>query len=68
MTKATFFFRTGGLIITEIDDNHNGKNIGQRLCTGGFIVGRDSLWEGREVVINLSDIICVILRQHNDSL
>ena len=67
MKKATFFFRNGGIIVTQIDDQHDGENIGQRLCSGGFIAGRDSFWgEDREVVINLKDVRCIIVRLDTD--
>lgn len=62
MKKATFFFRGGDIIITQIDDRHNGENVGQRLCSGGFVVGQDSFWgKQREVPINLNDVICAII-------
>jgi len=62
MKKATFFFRDGGIIVTEIDDSNTAKNIAQRMATSGFVVGADDKWDsGREVAINLSDVKCVII-------
>jgi len=64
MKKATFFFRSGGVIVTQIGDEHSGCNIGQRLCAGGFIVGQDSFWgKMREAPINLGDVSCVIVEE-----
>jgi len=66
---ATFFFRGGGIIVTQIADSHTGTNIGQRLAAGGFIVGRDSFWgRVREVPINLSDVVCVMIYDSSSSV
>lgn len=62
MIKATFFFRDGELIITQVEDAHDSKNIAQRMVSGGFIVGSDSFWgKSRKVVINLLDVKYVVL-------
>ena len=62
MKRATFFFRNGGIIITAISDEHTVANIGQRMCAGGFIGGKDNFWgKERETVINLGDVQAVVL-------
>lgn len=62
MKKATFFFRDGGIIVTEIADEHTGSNIGQRMSAGGFIVGKDKYWGNeREVPINLADVTVAMI-------
>lgn len=62
MKRATFFFRNRGLIITAVDDSHTAQSIAQRMCAGGFIIGRDDFWgKEEEVPINLADVSTVIL-------
>lgn len=63
MKKATFFLRTGGIIVTEVDDSDTASSIGQRMAADGFIIGTDSFWgTRREVPINLSDVTHVIIK------
>lgn len=65
MRRVTFFFRGGGLIISQIDDSNTLASIGQRMCGGGFIIASDSFWgKSREIVINLADVKAVILEEH----
>ncbi len=62
MKQATFFFRDGGIIVTEISASNTAGNIAQRMSSGGHIVGRDARWGGRrEVAINLADVSVVFL-------
>lgn len=63
MRNITFFFRNGGIIISQIkNDSYTPANIGQRMSAGGFISASDSFWgKPREVVINLADVSAVIL-------
>lgn len=63
MKRATFFMRSGGVLITAVEDNHTPASMGQRFG-GGFISGRDNFWGSeRELVINLVDVRAVMLEQ-----
>jgi hypothetical protein len=64
---AKIHFRDGDTYFTEIDDRHTPDSLAQRMTGGGFVVCEDNRWgKRRTIIVNLSDVKCIVLEEKRE--